>query len=796
MKRSFSASHRKKPLAAIIRAAAIGLTLSATGAIAAPVSIDVPAQPLASALTNLGAQTDLQILFNQAQVQNLRTSGVRGEMEPTEALETLLRDTGIRYRIEGNRVSLVGDETSAAAPLVMPETVVEGVIEGHDSFVPKMSNSGSKTDTPILEIPQSVSVITRAQLETQGAQTVTEALRYVPGVKVETYGLDPKGFDWLFLRGFNGMTTSDYLNGLRQQNNNYAFFRSEPYGLERIDVVRGPASTLFGQGDAGGIVNRVSKRPTANQVNEVQLTGGSHNRKQGQFDVGGALDEQNQLLYRVVGLARESDTQIEYDDGHEIEDDRLYIAPSFTWTPSEDTSLTVLTDFLRDRNGGSVFVYTPPNGHPTDTLLGDHSFNHFDQDQYSLGYEFRHRFNDTFEFRQNLRYGQVDLIFNNLLPLPPTGNNLPRVADRRDQHMDTFNIDNQLQADFMTGSIRHTLLSGIDYSWQDADVAFYRNMGPTLNLLDPTYGQTVPRPSRTNGVVAADYDQTIEQLGVYVQDQIHFDDNWLLTLGGRHDRVDNDLNDNNNAAGSSHQKDDAFTGRVGLTYLTSFGLAPYVSYSESFSPNSGQAPGGGTFDPSEAEQWEAGVKYQPHDDLLLTLAAYDLTKTNILTRQLNANGTPTGLSVAEGEQRSRGIEAEAKAKLGEHWDLLASYTYTKAEITRSNDGNQGNRPANVPEHMASTWLNYRFTEGTLRGFSLGAGASYIGSLYGDNANTFAIDSYTLFDASASYALTPQVTLGLYAQNLLNEDYTATCDSATSCYPGLERNLMASVKYSW
>lgn len=796
MKRSFSASHRKKPLAAIIRAAAIGLTLSATGAMAAPVSIDVPAQPLASALTNLGAQTDLQILFNQAQVQNLRTSGVRGEMEPTQALETLLRDTGIRYRIEGNRVSLVGDETSSAAPLVMPETVVEGVIEGHDSFVPKISNSGSKTDTPILEIPQSVSVITRAQLETQGAQTVTEALRYVPGVKVETYGLDPKGFDWLFLRGFNGMTTSDYLNGLRQQNNNYAFFRSEPYGLERIDVVRGPASTLFGQGDAGGIVNRVSKRPTANQVNEVQLTGGSHNRKQGQFDVGGALDEQNQLLYRVVGLARESDTQIEYDDGHEIEDDRLYIAPSFTWTPSEDTSLTVLTDFLRDRNGGSVFVYTPPNGHPTDTLLGDHSFNHFDQDQYSLGYEFRHRFNDTFEFRQNLRYGQVDLIFNNLLPLPPTGNNLSRVADRRDQHMDTFNIDNQLQADFMTGSIRHTLLSGIDYSWQDADVAFYRNMGPTLNLLDPTYGQPVPRPSRSLGQVAADYDQTIEQLGVYVQDQIHFDEHWLLTLGGRHDRVDNDLDNNISGANSSHQKDDAFTGRVGLTYLTSFGLAPYISYSESFSPNSGQAQGGGTFDPSEAEQWEAGVKYQPHDDLLLTLAAYDLTKTNILTPGRNSSGGTTGFDVAEGEQRSRGIEAEARAKLGEHWDVLGSYTYTKAEVTRSNNGNQGNRPANVPEHMASAWVNYSFTDGTLRGLTLGGGARYVGSMYGDNNNTFAIDSYTLFDASASYALTPQVTLGLYAQNLLNEDYTATCDSATSCYPGLERNLMASVKYSW
>jgi iron complex outermembrane receptor protein len=294
----------------------------------------------------------------------------------------------------------------------------------------------------------------------------------------------------------------------------------------------------------------------------------------------------------------------------------------------------------------------------------------------------------------------------------------------------------------------------------------------------------------------AAYDQTIEQLGAYVQDQIHFDDNWLLTLGGRHDRVRNDFDNNISGGASSNQKHDAFTGRVGLTYLTDFGLAPYVSYAESFSPNNGVDRFGRTFDPSEANQWEAGVKYQPHDDLLLTLAAFDLIKTNVLTAERNASGATTGFNVAEGKQRSRGIEAEARGKFGEHWDVLASYTYTKAEITRSNDGNQGNRPANVPEHMASAWVNYSLTDGTLRGLSLGAGARYIGSMYGNNANTFGADSYTLFDASASYQLTPQVTLAVYAQNLLDEDYTATCDSATSCYPGLERNLMTSVKYSW
>lgn len=786
------------PLARLVRAAAFGLALSASmPLLAEPVSIDLPAQPLASALTSLGAQTNLQILFNPAQLASLRSPALRGEMEPLQALDSLLKGTNVRYQVDGNRISLIASNADDQA-VSLPAQTIEGRIEGQSSFVPKTSNTASKTNTPLVEIPQSVSVITRAQMEAQGAQSVTEALRYVPGVKVETYGLDPKGYDWLFIRGFNGQSTSDYLNGLRQQTNDYAMFRSEPYSLERVDVLRGPSSTLFGQGDAGGVINRVSKKPTADQINEVQLLAGSHDRRQGQFDVGGALDEQNQFLYRVVGLYREANTQLEYDDGHELEDDRQYIAPSFTWAPDEDTSLTLLTDFLRDRNGGSLFVYTKPNGHTTDTLLGDHSFNRFDQDQYNLGYEFRHRFNDTLEFRQNLRYGQVDLTFNNLLParIDTASGTVLRTADRRQQHMNTFAVDNQLQSDFNTGSIRHILLTGIDYSWQDADVTFYRNLPqgfsgqtPPLNVNNPVYGQPIPTPGPGNSLTQADYNQTIEQLGAYIQDQIYFDDHWLLTLGGRHDRVRNDFD--NNIGASTNQKDDAFTGRVGLTYLTDFGLAPYISYAESFSPNSGQAPGGGTFDPSEANQWEVGVKYQPHDDLLLTLAAYDLTKTNALTRN-----TSTGVTFAEGEQRSRGIEAEARLKLDEHWDILGSYTYTKAQITRSLDGNQGNRPANVPEHMTSAWVNYNFTDGSLQGLTLGAGARYVGSMYGDPANTFSADSYTLFDASASYRLTRNVTLAVYAQNLLNEDYIATCDAATSCYVGLERNLMTSVKYSW
>ncbi|WP_430735954.1 TonB-dependent siderophore receptor [Pseudomonas viridiflava] len=778
----------------LISSAALGLALTATNAIAAPVRIDIPAQPLGSALISLGTQSDLQIVFNPDQLQNLRSPELHGEIEPTQALNSLLRGTGIQYQIEGSRVTLLA-AAPTSGPLTMPDQIISGraaVPEGYESYVPKTSNSASKTNTPLIEIPQSISVVTRKQMEDQGAQTVTDALRYVPGVKVEAYGLDPKGFDWLYIRGFNGQSTSDYLNGLRQQNNSYAFFRSEPYAFDRIDVVKGPSSTLFGQGDAGGIINRVSKKPEVNHVNEVQLSVGNYDRRQGQFDLGGALDDQQHFLYRVVGSVRDSNTQVDYDDGHEVKDDRLYIAPSFTWAPDEDTSLTFLSDFLRDRNGGSLFAYSTPNGHTTNTLMGDHSFNHLNQDQYSFGYEFRHRFDDTWEFRQNARYGQVDVIFQNLLPFSVdvgTGNTI-RGADRFDQHMNTFALDNQLQADFQTGPFTHKLLTGVDYTWQDADVTRWRVRGPDLNVYNPVYGQPVTRPTQANSIGSINYDQSIEQIGGYIQDQIKFDDHWILTAGGRYDYVRNDLD--NYAGASSNQKDNAFTGRLGLTYLTEFGLAPYVSYSESFAPNTGLDSSGNAFDSSEAHQWEAGVKYQPTDDILMTLAAYDLTKTNVLTQEL---GNP-GFSVASGEQQSRGIEAEVKAKLDQNWDLIASYTYTKAEITKSNRGDEGNRPANVPKHMASAWLNYTFHDTILNGLSLGGGARYTGVLYGDNANTFHIDNYTLFDAGASYPLNKSVTVSVNAQNLLDEKYSATCDDSYECYPGMRRTLLTSVKYKW
>lgn len=772
----------------------------------------IAAGSLSTQLNQVAAQGGLYLAGNGALTRNKQGAALVGTYSAEQVLQRILDGSGLVALSTGQgRYELQVREQSPGVVELDTSQVnarASGEPDADVGFVPQRSSAGSKTDTPLLEAPQSISVINRAQMETQNVQSVTQALRYVPGVKVETYGVDPKGYDWLYLRGFNGQGSSDYRDGLRQLSNNYSMFRSEPYALERIEVARGPSSSLFGLGDAGGIINRVSKKPGAS-IHEVELAAGSHDRVQGRFDLGDALNDEGSLAYRVVGVVRQSNTQFRYDDGHEVNDDRFYLAPSLTWSPSDDTRLTVLSEFLKDDSGGTVAVYTPRYGHAGDTLLGDHSFNHSSQRQHTLGYELSHRFNDQWQFRQNLRFGQVDFILNNLMPLGTVGSLLPAYAAtplgssvvrqprRFDEHLDALSLDNQVQYDMTLGETSHTLLGGLDYTRYESDVKRYQNavsLNTALPLLfnpaNPRYGLNVARPS----TVQSNYDQTQQQFGTYLQDQIRFGEHWLLTLAGRHDSV-RTRTDNHLSTQDSTAKDSAFTGRAGLTYLVGNGLAPYVSYAESFMPNAGTARDGSTFDASAARQWEGGVKYQPDEALLLTLAAFEITKTNVLTNE-QVNGVATGYSLATGEVRSRGVEAEARARLGRGWDVLGSYTYTDAQITRSNNGDEGNSPANVPRHMASGWLNYQVEEGLLAGLSVGAGVRYTSSLFGDNRHLYKVEGYTLFDAGLSYPLTRQVTLSLNGQNLGNKHYIGTCDDSTSCYPGETRSVLGSVRYRW
>lgn len=748
------------------------------------VSFQIPAQPLSAAINTFIRQSGWQISYSSALAASKTSAAVSGSLTPSAALQQLVQGTGITVRISGaGSAALVDPQAvdaggvSAGGTTVLDPILVAGESNGVDTFVPSRSLGALKTSASLIEVPQSVSVVGRKQLQAQNAQSVSEALRYVPGVAIETYGPDPKGYDWIMMRGFNAQATSSYLDGLRQVSSSYSFFRTDPYALNSVEVLRGPSSALYGQSDAGGIVNKTSKKPTETDVRQIELQYGSHDRKQAAFDIGGAANEDESILYRVIGVARNANTQFEYSNGADIGDDRLMIQPAVIWKPDEDTTLTVTGQALKDKSGGTIMLFTPTN-----ILLGDPNFNQSTQEQQSIGYEFEHRFDETWTFRQNARYGHVDFTLDNLFLSGLGASGLDRIARHFDESFDAFTIDNQALAEFETGALSHQALFGIDYSWSDADVQRFQGSAPSLNPYTPVYGVTVPVP--TTPIIS--YTERYSQTGIYAQDQIKFGDGFVATLGGRYDWLD--LDTHNRLTGADTDVGvGSFSGRAGLSYVSSFGLAPYISYSQSFVPNSGVDENGNTFDPSNGRQWEVGVKYQPTGfDGLFTIAYFDIEKTNVL------NYLSNGFAVATGEIASRGLEFEGKVSLGGGWDFVGSYTYTDAEITRDATGNVGKRPMLVPEQQASAWLNYTFETGLLEGASVGAGVRYVGKVYGNNANTFSVPGRTLIDLGASYQINEQAKVSVNATNLFDKKYFTTCDASYSCYQGDRRRVMGKL----
>ena len=651
-------------------------------------------------------------------------------------------------------------------------------------FVARRAGTGTKTDTPLIETPQSISVITQDQMIQRDVQTIGEALSYTAGIQANNFGFDPR-FNSFAIRGFSSGNEryTDYLNGMRQASSAWlAYFGSEPYGLERIDVIKGPVSVLYGQALPGGVVNKISKRPQPFTFNEAEVQYGNHDRYQGQFDLTGPIAGDERYQFRLTGLWRDSGTQID-----QIDDDRRFLAPAFTWQPNEDTTLTILTHYQHDRTGGSPSLFTYPDGEASNIWDGDEKFDKLDQNQVQAGYLFEHKFNDRWIVRQNARYGYID-VENQYLSsdlLEEDGFTVDRSAFRVDENLNAINLDNQLQGGFDTGPIAHTTLVGVDYMWVNSTVKYLTGPAPTLNLDDPDYHQEVPQPRE----VLAHSDDEVRQLGLYAQDQLAYE-NWRLVFGLRQDWARDGSHDRTTDS-HTQQNDDKATGRVGLLYLFENGIAPYASYSTSFLPTIGTDAEGQAFKPTEGKQYEIGVKYQPPGiNASFTLAGFDITQKNSLT------GDPDNedFQVQVGEIRSRGIEFETVASVLDGLDVIGSFTFQDVEITQSNDGDQGNRPSGVPQYMAALWADYTLPTGPLAGLGAGAGVRYTGSSYGSNAHdTRNNDAYALVDAEAHYEWRG-VRIGIDATNLLDKDYLITQDGFT--YHGEGRTVIASLRLRW
>ena len=656
-------------------------------------------------------------------------------------------------------VQVTGSQETATGPVI--------------GYAARRSATGTKTDTSLRETPQAITVIPRDQIVDQGAQNVQDALNYAAGVRPNAYGVDNRA-DYVRVRGVEPV---QYLDGLRQFFN-YNNPRTEVYALERIELLRGPSSMLYGQGSTGGVLNLVSKRPQPEAQREIGVVLGNHNRKEVQADLTGPLTEDGEWLYRVVAVARDSDTQVQH-----ATDDRLMLAPSLTWQPSAATTLTLQGYFQKDKAGTTQSflpwkgtVLDNPNGRiPTRRFVSEPGFDAYDTEQFSVGWLFEHKFNDRWMVRQNFRNTISKVDYKSLYPdvysnpdnpfIDPEQSTLNRIFYINKPRMRTLLADQHLEGKLDWGATEHTVLFGFDYSRYRETGQTAGGMGSPLNVYHPVYGN-IPEYELTDTPKTKQ-----QQMGFYAQDQVRYG-NWIFVAGLRHDRARSDVE------GSDRETDNATTKRFGLLYAFDNGVSPYLSYSESFTPVAGTNFYNDRYKPMRGKQWEAGLKYMPPEqDLQVTAAVYDLREKN---RQVPDPANPNN-QIQAGKTKTRGVELEFRGRVTKQMDVIANYIYT--DIDPALEG--------VPKHMASLWGKYRFAVAGVSGFSAGAGVRYLGAFTTGSAPE--TPSVTLFDAMLAYD-SGSWRYALNVNNIADKSYEVTCLERGDCFYGQRRTVTLSAAY--
>lgn len=753
---------------------------------------DIPAGPLATTLNRIGESAGLLLSFDPALVKGKTAPAIRGRLTAQQALEQALAGSGLAASADGASIVI---KTAPPAPVsakeaVLPVVTVRAGAERETAngpvagYVAKRSLGATKSDLPLAETPRAVSVITEDQMRDRKVLTVEDAVAYTSGVQVGMSGNDPR-FDEIYVRGFDVTTDADYRDGLRQPNSGWlSYSHTEPYALERLEVVKGPDSVTYGQISPGGLVNRVSKRPSRDAVREVEVQLGTNDHRQAQFDLGGELAPQSDWMYRLVGLTRKANTGTVG-----VNDNSTYIAPALTWAPSARTQVTFLSHWNRFETAGSPKPFQAPDGTLTEFWNGDVDFDGLKQTQWALGYEARHQFADDWTVRQNLRYTRAHTD-NQYLEgtLDADGTTILRDSYGVYEKMRTLAVDTALEGHLSTGALHHALTLGLDHSRLNADVSYLYGSAPSISMTSPDYHQTVTRPD----TVLVEQGVKGTQTGLYLNDQITVD-NWRLSAGVRRDTVRQTQTDLSTGE-RTPQTDHATTGSLGVLYRIDNTWSPYASVATSFIPQFGSNLAGDAFNPTKGKQVELGLKYQPDGGRVShTLSVFNLVQQNVKTRD-PANEVNY---VQTGEVRSRGLELESNLSLAAGLDLTASYTYSDVRITRNNDGNEGKRPITTPKHMAAAWVHKRFGSGLLQGVDLGLGARWTGETFADAANTARNAGYTIVDARIGYDLRevlPGAKLGLNATNLTDKRYLSCQDGY--CYRGRGRTVVASFNYQW
>ncbi len=671
--------------------------------------------------------------------------------------------------------------------------VAEGigeVVVTAERYVSKEGISASKSDIPLVEMPQSVSVVSRDMIDLLNWTSLNESVRYSAGATGEAFGPDER-YDWLQVRGF---TPVQFIDGVQAPIGSVNNTGTDLYGSESVEILKGPAAVLYGQSPPGGIINMVSRRPQDVMGGEVELQGGEYSLMQLGVDFTGPLSET--VSGRITALYRDRDTQVDF-----LNSKRLFISPAVTFKFTDATRLTLLANYQDDDLENQTTGFLPAFGTqlpnplgkvPVGRNLGETGENYFKREQWSAGYDFSHRFSDSFELQQNLKYfdvkvdsraiygtGLVDADFDGV---PDDYRTVTRADFPFNERIDSLTVDTRGKFDFETGAAAHSLLLGVDYRDYDGFSEFGFAAAPSIDLFDPVYDAVLAPP----GALFPFINETREQIGLYVQEQLKAG-KFVLTLNGRNDWVDR------KPTGGGNQDDEEFTYRVGMNYVFDNGLSPYVQTSTSFEPVSGATFAGVPFVPTTGEQVEAGIKYDgrtlgPGVRLFGSLSAYEIVQENVLTPD------PVNLffSVQEGEVEVKGIELEVAARIRERLTFNLAFTSIDTEITKTSDpAVLGNELVAVPDTLASALVDYTFQEGALAGFGFGLGLRYRGEMFGDGANQWQSDDVTVYDAILHYD-TQNWRIAVNASNFTDEIFVDRCSSTSNCFYGTRRLVTGSV----
>ncbi|HDS1779782.1 TPA: TonB-dependent siderophore receptor [Pseudomonas putida] len=790
---------QRHPLSRAVRGAFLGMVVSsyALPSLAQPVNAEhtnplqqwnIPGGPLEPALDRFARQAGISLSFDAQNVANRSTQGVQGNLETSAALSSLLQGTELQVEQQGPNAYLVIPQPKPAGPLELGATedyrlapviinakVKASADDDANSVVAKELWVGGKVATSILNTPASVSVVTNKEMQQRSVSTTEEALQYTPGVVSDYYGSDDRN-DYFLIRGFQATTYRDGLTLSSMRG-----VREDPYAYERIEILRGANSTLFGPADPGGSVNFVTKQPRFEKFGQGYVTYGSYDHAETGIDVGDALNDEQTLAGRFTAKMQNSDR--EYDHS---QDDNRFVMGGLTWAPTDFTSATVVLDYLKTNSSPNSGGYPLDKEYDRSDFYGEPGYNFHDVERTSLSGNITHDFDNGFTLRSNLRYSELTDDFGYVYlsdNASRVGTTIPRYVFGTDSDADQLNGNLMLQYDAQFEHIDSSTLVGVEYLDSTTKQSSVYGLAPSIDIANPVFTGV---PGGITPYTRKKDDATTK--AVFLQQNLSFFDRVIATAGVRNDSMD--LSSKEYIGGEQTEKDNfsETSYRAALTYIVNDEVSTYVSMVESVSP-----PQVGVT-PQTGKQYEVGIKYSPMGmDALFSAAVYDLTQENVTIAVVLPSGIIEQQTV--GESRVRGLDLEAKAQVTQDISVIGAYSYMESEVLRGSlyDGSslKGNEFTTAPKHTASLWSYYDIP-GT--DVSVGLGARYVGAYYMDAANTKKSDGTTLFDAALNYKIAKGTDLALNVSNLFDEQHVVGSGTANYYNPG--REVTAKVSYSW